>query len=747
MESASEQLPSPEQLSSSLSLLTRHVDLFIQAWKPGVPPALSDFLPPDGDFRKTVLVELIKYDLESRWSGGIDPLFLEDYTALFPELRNPEMPLDLIYEEYHVRTNAGLEVEAEEYLRRFPVQADAIKRLLQSGDSTQSASFVDQRHQETLKKLSAGEEFEDFELIRKLGEGAFAKVFLAQQRSMQRLVALKISADRGLEAMTLSQFNHDYIVRVYDERTVPDAGVRLLYMEYVSGGTLQDVVKTIKKTEPAERCGNILFATVDDQLQKRGESRHARSPWRRQLENSAWIDTVCWLGSCIADALSHSHAQKVLHRDIKPANVLLTGEGVPKLADFNISYCSKLDGVSPATFFGGSIGYMPPEQLEACSPAHDRQPDAIDIHADIFSLGVVLYELIFGHRPYNDAASSADWTNRLDEMIAARNQKKYSYPDDTPVPEILRATIDKCLSPAPQHRWQSASQLKKRLELLSNPKVRHYLFPSHDDFQQWIFPYARIIMFVGMLMPSIFAATFNFFYNEAKIIQPMSETMGENAAAINQHFLFVQSIINLIAFPLGIYFNDSFIRKSLAAVRNSCRQNQPTDWTSIINVGFRCAIFTLVVWSVAGLAYPISMSTQAVETSLDLYAHFFFSLLLCGLFSVAFAYFNLTAFAMLVLVPKAIQLGASEDGLGSTMLSLSKRSWLFLLTSAVVPMLASVALAISNDQTPWILGIISLGGMLSFMLCLRYINHIQTATRRLESAFHRYATAGFEHRI
>ena len=102
---------------------------------------------------------------------------------------------------------------------------------------------------------------------------------------------------------------------------------------------------------------------------------------------------------------------------------------------------------------------------------------------------------------------------------------------------------------------------------------------------------------------------------------------------------------------------------------------------------------------------------------------------------------------MLVLVPKAIQLGASEDGLGSTMLSLSKRTWLFLLTSAVVPMLASVALAISNDQTPWILGIISLGGMLSFMLCLRYMNHIQTATRRLESAFHRYATAGFEHRI
>lgn len=747
MESASEQLPSPEQLSSSLSILTRHVDLFIKAWEQGVPPTLTDFLPPDRHFRKTVLVELIKYDLECRWSGCIDPLFLEDYTTLFPELRHPEIPLDLIYEEYHVRINAGLEVAPDEYPRRFPGQANAIKRLLQPGASTQSASFVDHRHQTTLKKISAGEEFDDFKLLRELGEGAFAKVFLAQQRSMQRLVALKISADRGLEAKTLSQFNHDYIIRVYDERTLPDAGVRLLYMEYVSGGTLQDVVKAIKETEPGARSGNILFATVDDQLKKRGESRLGRTPWRQQLENSAWIDTVCWLGSCVADALSHAHAQKVLHRDIKPANVLLTGEGVPKLADFNISYCSKLDGVSPATFFGGSLGYMPPEQLEACSPAHDRQPDDIDIKADIFSLGVVLYELIFGHRPYGDAASSADWTNRLSEMIAARNHKEYSYPDEMPVPEILQATIDKCLAPAPRDRWHSARQLKKRLELLSNPKVRHYLFPSHNNFRQWIFPYARMVMFVGMLMPSILAATFNFFYNEAKIIQPMSETMGENAAAINQHFLIVQGIINLIAFPIGIYFNDSFIRKSLAAVRNSRQHDQCTDWPSIINVGFRCATFTLLVWSVAGLAYPISMSSQAVAPSLDLYAHFFFSLLLCGLFSVALAYFNLTVFAMLVLVPKAIQLGASEDGLGTGIYSLSQRTWLFLLTSAVVPMLASIALAISNDQTPWILGVISLGGMLSFMLCLRYINHIQAATRRLESAFHRYASAGFERRI
>ncbi len=746
MEPASESVQPSNDLASSLSILAGHLESFMHAWEHEPPARIESFLPADGDLRKTVLVELIKYDLEYRWREGADPLYLEDYSSLFDELQDPTMPLDLIYEEYHVRTSAGLEVDADEYVQRFPDQAVAIRRLLDNGHPSHSLSIMNRHHIEVLESLAPGQSFDDFDLILKLGEGSFARVFLAQQRSMQRLVALKISADRGQEAQTLSRFDHDYIVRVYDQRTLPDDGVRLLYMEYVSGGTLQDVVKAVVNSKPMERHGRLLFATVDEQLQKRGESRHGRSPWRQQLENSDWVDTVCWLGACLAEGLVHSHQRNVLHRDIKPANVLLTGEGIPKLADFNISYCSKMDGVSPASFFGGSLGYMPPEQLEACSPAHQREANDIDHRVDIYSLGIVLYELLVGKRPYHDTAANSDWNQRLNRMIEVRRQRAYSYPDEALIPEIVRSTIDECLEPKPEDRWQSASQLHRRLELCSVPKNRKYLFPPSSDYRRRLFPHSRLIMLLGMLLPSVFAAFFNFFYNEAKIIQPMSASMGENAASINQHFMFVQTLINLVSFPLGIYCNDYFIRKSLKATRSAHLGTAPFEWVPILNVGFRCALLALVMWFLAGLAYPISMSIQAVNVAVELYAHFFFSLLLCGLFAVALTYFNVTVYSLLVLVPQAIRQGASERGLGPLVHQLSKRNWLFLLTSAIVPMLASVALAIFSDQTPWILGIISLGGMLAFIICLWSMNRIQSASRRLESAFQNTPAAGFEGR-
>ena len=92
---------------------------------------------------------------------------------------------------------------------------------------------------EKLEKIHPGDRIDDFELIARLGEGAFAHVFLARQISMQRLVAVKISADHGMEPQTLAQLDHDHIVRVYDQRTVADSGLRLLYMQYVAGGTLR----------------------------------------------------------------------------------------------------------------------------------------------------------------------------------------------------------------------------------------------------------------------------------------------------------------------------------------------------------------------------------------------------------------------------------------------------------------------------------------------------------------------------
>ncbi len=186
---------------------------------------------------------------------------------------------------------------------------------------------------------------------------------------MQRLVALKISRDRSLEPQTLAQLEHPHIVRVFDQRALPEHKLRLLYMQYVPGGTLQGVVTHLRKIPPAARGGGSLLEAVDKALAHNGEEPPADSLTRYKLRSATWPEVVCWLGARLAGALGHAHQHGVLHRDIKPANVLVGADGHPKLADFNISF-SKLDGATPAAYFGGTLAYMSPEQLEAYDPAN-----------------------------------------------------------------------------------------------------------------------------------------------------------------------------------------------------------------------------------------------------------------------------------------------------------------------------------------------------------------------------------------
>ena len=133
-----------------------------------------------------------------------------------------------------------------------------------------------------------------------------------------------------------------------------------------------------------------------------------------------WPTTVCWLGARLAAALDYAHRHGVLHRDVKPANVLLDADGCPKLADFNVSFSSKLDGATPAAYFGGSLAYMSPEQLEASNPDHDRQPDELDGRSDVYSLAVMLWELLAGTRPFGEERVAANMIETLTQLAERR---------------------------------------------------------------------------------------------------------------------------------------------------------------------------------------------------------------------------------------------------------------------------------------------------------------------------------------
>ena len=191
------------------------------------------------------------------------------------------LPCDLIYEEYLIRRHLPDAPEPADYFRRFPRETNALKRMFdlkQTCSATMTLAVGARR-----PPLDVGQQIDDFDVLVRLGEGAFASVFLARQRSMQRLVALKVSRDHGSESQTLAQLDHPGIVRVYDQRILPTQRLRLMYMQHVLGGTLQGVLQARAPCPAGLRSGKTLLDTIDEALVHNGQAIPQDSSTRRRL--------------------------------------------------------------------------------------------------------------------------------------------------------------------------------------------------------------------------------------------------------------------------------------------------------------------------------------------------------------------------------------------------------------------------------------------------------------------------------
>ncbi|MFQ5733110.1 MAG: serine/threonine protein kinase, partial [Planctomycetaceae bacterium] len=194
--------------NQTLTVLEEFLTRFLEAWEADPPPEMREFLPETGAVRRLTLTELIKVDLEYRWRIHKLPKRLDEYCREFPELLAGGIPPDLVYEEFHILKQAGEKVDARDYITAFPDQDTEIACLLGlDRDYASTALFKDAGKAE-LSNIEPGQRLDDFELLARLGTGAFAHVYLARQVSMQRLVAVKISADHGTEPQTLAQLDH-----------------------------------------------------------------------------------------------------------------------------------------------------------------------------------------------------------------------------------------------------------------------------------------------------------------------------------------------------------------------------------------------------------------------------------------------------------------------------------------------------------------------------------------------------------
>ena len=291
------------------------------------------------------------------------------------------------------------------------------------GSKATSPTLEDGWHLKGRKGALTGTTVGDYEMGGILGEGGMGVVYRAKQVSLKRRAAVKVlpanlSADMQLrarfeqEARTASLLNTPHVVQVFGAGTVDD--IVYFAMEFVEGTDLSDIIHKKKEAgesfTPEEAAGYIIQAA-------RG----------------------------LAEAAKHN----IVHRDIKPANLMVTKKGVIKIADFGIS---KIAGETGMTMTGTAVGTP-----SYCSPEQGRG-DVVDPRADLYSLGVVFYELLAGRKPFDGTTANA--------LIYQHNyQEPKLLSELVPgLPDAYQAVCLKCLMKDPSGRYADAAELVADLE-------------------------------------------------------------------------------------------------------------------------------------------------------------------------------------------------------------------------------------------------------------------------------------------
>jgi serine/threonine protein kinase len=564
--------------------------------------------------------------------------------------------------------------------------------------------------------LQAGDTLDDFQLLTPLGSGAFARVFLARQKSMERLVALKISGHAGSEPQTLAQLDHPHIVRVYDQRHTADPPARLLYMEVVSGGTLQDVIARTRDAYDGKPSGDLLLAAVDERLSATSAPIPESSSSRDWIADASWPEIICRLGAELAEGLAYAHSRGVLHRDIKPANVLLSAEARPKLADFNVSYNGGRADENPEDTFGGSLAYMSPEQLEACHPLLGGSPRDVREPSDIYALGVLLWELLCGRRPFRDehVPHTGGSLVRLQRMIEVRRQADFEQlatglPEDCP--ESLRRVLGKCLHPDVGARFQSAAELSRALRLCLNPRCWQLLQEPTSKLGRVVLARPVLSGVLAGLVPNAVMARFNFLYNKHRIISDYEW--------LSDDFHEAQKWINAVAFSVGILGGAWITVRVVRLLKSDAAAAQSNAASELLSFSKLVSCFVLSIWTTSGLVFPVAVAwNDEIGVGAQFYLHFFTSLALCGLAATAYPYFLITAGCLHYFLPAMIRNGVIAGPRKRDLDQVTRLNRLHLAMATLVPLLGLLLFAAFRSKTfrdDWVLVAVSGGGMIGVM--------------------------------
>ncbi len=269
-----------------------------------------------------------------------------------------------------------------------------------------------------------------YRLERELGRGGFGTVYLAYDTDLARPVALKIpnvsdavaaaGDDLQKEAQAFARLEHPHIVPVYDVGRTED-GLPFIVLKYMDGSSLKDVLKQ-GKLPPARAAG---------------------------------------IAAQVAEALSHAHLQGFVHRDLKPANILFDEAGCPYVTDFGLAFCEE-ERWNHAGERSGTLAYMAPEQISG--DAH-----RLDGRADIWALGVILYEMLTGRQPFHGNSGA----QLLDDILHREMRPPRQL--EATVAEPLQQICLRCCEKDPRSRYASAADvahdLRRWLKSVDSPQL------------------------------------------------------------------------------------------------------------------------------------------------------------------------------------------------------------------------------------------------------------------------------------
>ena len=279
-----------------------------------------------------------------------------------------------------------------------------------------------------------------YEIVKSIGEGGMANVYLANDKILDRKVAIKVlrgdlANDEKFirrfqrEAQSVANLSHPNIVEVYDVEE--EEGQHYIVMEYIDGKTLKQL------------------------LQKRGS-----------LTLSEVIDIMLQL----TDGLAHAHDAYIIHRDIKPQNIMIQDDGLVKITDFGIAMALNATQLTQTNSVMGSVHYLPPEQANGKSST---------IKSDIYSLGILMYELITGSVPFKGDNAVEIALKHLKEKIPSIRRQNPT------IPQSVENIVLKATAKNPKNRYDSVKDMNKDLkeclnEDKKNEKKIVFEYPEND---------------------------------------------------------------------------------------------------------------------------------------------------------------------------------------------------------------------------------------------------------------------------